>query len=195
MAVAELKALALRYRVHAECIGVAVVALIVFVMLGTAARHKLGPARAEQAKVADIESEIASFRSAFSASTPGGDVSAVTLPDSFAVAVSRDTRVALAEHVASRAEQVGLSDVRVRFAPPDSSAAPARPDLFSATVAVADYAIYIDCAGSFASVLSLVNQLPPSVALQRLTAVRDKTGAHFRLILAVFETAGSAQHG
>ena len=195
MAMKDLQSLSARYRVHAECVGVACLALLVFVTMGTAARRKLGPARADRAKAAEVEAEIVNFRAAFRQSSPNGNAANAALPDSIAVVVPRDGRVSLAERLAARAERVGLSDVRVRFAAPDTSAAPAKPTLFSATVAVADYAISVDCAGSFAAVLSLVNDLPPSVALQRITAVREKAGSHFRLTLAVFEAAQATQHG
>jgi hypothetical protein len=194
MTMTDLKSFSTRYRVHAEAIGVALFAFVVFAGLGIAARRKLAPARTDEAAAAAVDGEISSFRAAFKAAPTSPDVMA-TLPDSFAIDVPRDDRVSLAGNLASRAELVGLSDVRVKFALPDSSAAPDHPDLFSTTVAVADYSVSIECAGSFASVLSLVNQLPPSVALQRITAVRDKTGSHFRLMLAVFESARAAQHG
>ena len=195
MAMADLKSLALRYRTQSECLGVAMFAVIAFTMLGIGARRRVGPARTEQAKIEAVSSEIASFRASFSPDRPERAAAASSLPDSLTVAVTRDARVALAERVASRAELVGLFDVRVRFAPLDSAPPPTRPDIANPAVAVADYTIAIDCAGSFASVLSLVSHLPPSVALQRLIAVRDKAGPHFRLTLAVFESAGPIQHG
>ena len=85
--------------------------------------------------------------------------------------------------------------MRVKFAAPDSAAAPDKPDLFASTVAVADYGVSIECEGGFAALLSFVGQLPPSVALQRISVVHDKAGSHFHVMLAVFESAGTAQHG
>jgi hypothetical protein len=193
MTVADVKAFSVRYRVHAECMAVAAIACVVFTGLGLAAKRKLAPARADQASVSMVAGEVSSFQSAFKAAPPGQDVP--TLPDSFAVAVARVDRVSLAGDLASRAESAGLRSVRVNFAPPDSAAAPDHPDFFADPVSVADYGIAIDCGGSFAGVLSFVNQLPPSVALQRITAVRDKAGSHFHVMLAVFESAQGAQHG
>ena len=190
---ADVRAFATRYRVHAECIAVAAFACVSFVALGVAAKRKLMPARAEQASVSMVESEVSSFRSAFRPAAAGVDVP--TLPDSFAIAVSRDERMSLAGELAARAEAAGLRSVRVNFAAPDSSAAPEHPDFFAQQVSVADYGIAIDCAGSFAAVLSFVNQLPSTVAVQRITAVRDKAGSHFHVMLAVFESAQAAQHG
>lgn len=192
MTVADLKALATRYRTHAEIIGVSLFALIVFVMLGAAARRKVSAARADVTSVTATEREISSFRSAFKASSAPEPVA---LPDSFAIAVPRVERVSLAGNLASRAELAGLSNVRVKFTAPDSAAAPEKPDLFASTVAVADYGLSVDGDGGFAQALSFVNQLPPSVAVQRITAVHDKGGSHFHVMLAVFETAEAAQHG
>lgn len=194
MTVADLKAFSVRYRVHAEAIGVALFACAAFAALGVAAKRKLAPVRADQVSVSMVESEVSSFRSAFRAAPAGQDVPAA-LPDSFAVSVVRDDRVSLAGDLSARAEAAGLKDVRVNFAPPDSAAAPSHPDFFATPVAVADYGVAVECGGSFAAVLSFVNQLPPSVALQRITAVRDKAGSHYHVMLAVFESARSAQHG
>jgi len=193
MTAADLKAFSVRYRTHAECIAVAAFACVAFAALGLAAKRKLAPARAEHASVSMVESEVSSFRSAFKPAPAGQEIP--TLADSFAVAVSRDERMSLAGDLASRAESAGLRSVRVNFASPDSAAAPEAPDFFAGTVSVADYGIAIDCGGSFAGVLSFVNQLPASVALQRITAVRDKDGSHFHVMLAVFEAAQAAQHG
>ncbi|HEY4217835.1 MAG TPA: hypothetical protein VGM67_11905 [Gemmatimonadaceae bacterium] len=194
MTVADLKAFSLRYRVHAECIGVALFAFVAFVGVGVAAKRRLAPVRADQVSVSMVESELSNFRTAFKPEPVGHDV-LMALPDSFAISVPRANRVSLAGDLASRAEQVGLRNVRVNFAPPDSSAAPEHPEFFGAPVSVADYGVAVECGGSFAAVLSFVDQLPSSVALQRITAVRDKAGSHFLVMLAVFESAGSAQHG
>ena len=63
------------------------------------------------------------------------------------------------------------------------------------SIAVADYTMTVDGIGSLGAVLSLINHLPPSVALQRLTATRSKNGAEYHLVLAVFESAGVERHG
>jgi len=71
------------------------------------------------------------------------------------------------------------------------------------TVSVADYSLSIECSGGFAAVLTLVNSLPSSVALQRLTGASAKAVTKFRLTLAVFESGdtpvgrgrGGNQHG
>jgi hypothetical protein len=194
MTVATLKSFSVRYRVQAECIAVALLAVVVFTSLGVAARRKLAPAQADLAAASAIAGEISGFRAAFKPS-PAPDQLAVSLPDSLAVSIPRDDRVSLVGNLASRAELVGLSGVRVSFAAPDSAAAPAQPELFATAVAIADYGVSIDCGGSFAQLLSFVNQLPPSVALQRITAVRDKAGSHFHVMLAVFEAPRAAQHG
>jgi hypothetical protein len=184
-----------RYRVQSECIGLALFAAIVFVVLGITARRRTEPVRAELTKWMNASSEISGFRAAFRPSTPERDSRIGRMPDSLGVAVSRELRVSLAEQVATRAERAGLSDVRVRFALPDSAAAPNRPELTGVTVGVADYTIALDCTGEFAAVLSLVNHLPPSVALQRMTANRTRSGAQYRLVLAVFESSGPIHHG
>jgi hypothetical protein len=195
MTKAELQKSAQRYRLPSEIVGVALLAVGVFVSLGVAARRRIEPVRAELTKLTAATAEVSEFRGAFRTSTPAQDARVQNLPDSFAIALSRDQRVSLAEQIAARAERAGLSDVRVKFALPDSAATPERPDLLRTSVGVADYTLSVECTGGFAAVLSLVNHLPPSVALQRVVGARMKGGGQYRLILAVFEVAGSIQHG
>jgi hypothetical protein len=193
---AELQESARRYRLPSEVIGVALLAVIVYVSLGMMARRRIAPARAELVRLEAAMAEISQFRGAFRPSTPEQSLRISSVPDSLAVALSREQRVSLAQQIADRAERAGLTDVRVRFTSPDSAAVPERPNLVSTSVGVADYTLSIECAGDFAAMLSLVNRLPPSVAVQRLTASRVKTGgANYHLILAVFEAAGAIQHG
>jgi hypothetical protein len=169
-------------------------AFVVSLTLGVSARRQAAPLAAEARRLQAANQELTSFRSSFRPSAP--DDESLRIPDSLAIGISRDTRVSLAQQVAQRAEQSGLRDVRVRFAGPDSATAPAAPAFTGNSVTIADYTLAIECSGGFAAMMSLVNHLPPSVALQRITAVRSSSGtAQFHLVLAVFETAGPNQHG
>jgi len=191
---ARLSLLMRTYRTQILFGSASVVAFVGFVSLGIAARRRTAAASVEMTRLASIRSEVSNFRKAFKAS-PADDAWLLSVDDTTAVATTHDLRVSLAEQVASRAEHAGLAGVRVRFTEPDSAAAPARPDLMRASITVAKYTITVDGTGSLGAVLSLVNQLPPSVALQRLTATRSKNGAEYRLVLAVFEMAGVEQRG
>lgn len=194
---ADLQQAARRHRLLSEVVGVALLAIVVYVTIGISARRRAEPVRVENTKLSSAVAEVSQFRAAFRPSSPEQDVRMLNVPDSLSIALPRDQRVSLAQQIAARAERAGLSGVRVRFALPDSAAAPDRPDLMGTSVAVADYALTVECTGGFAAMLSLVNQLPPSVAVQRITASRTKTGAQYHLILAVFEAAAGAanQHG
>ncbi|HTE44667.1 MAG TPA: hypothetical protein VK636_05440 [Gemmatimonadaceae bacterium] len=192
---AALKQRFIRYRLPSEVIAVSLLAVIVFLTVGMGARRRIEPVRTEITKLHVALGEVSQFRAGFQPSAPNKDVRMANIPDSLSVALPRDRRVSLAERIAARAEQDGLSDVRVKFAAPDSAAVPNRPDLMGATVAIADYSVSVECTGGFAALLSLVNHLPPSVAVQRLTAEQTKNGPQYRLILAVFEAVGSSQHG
>ena len=86
--------------------------------------------------------------------------------------------------------------MRVRFASADTASPPQAPQLVDGSAQVASYTLVVEGSGGFATALSLVKQLPPAVALQRITADRGKDGAvHYTLVLAVFESAGRNQHG
>ena len=171
-----------------------VVAFVGFIGLGIAARRRAAAASVEITQLASIRSEVSNFRLAFRAS-PADDARLLSADDTTAVSTTHDLRVSLAEQIASLAEHAGLASVRVRFTQPDSAAAPPRPDLMRSSVTVANYTLTVDAAGRLGDVLSLVNQLPSSVALQRLTATRAKNGAEYHLVLAVLESAGVEQHG
>jgi len=200
MTVEAIRALVRRYRVHAEAVGVALLATVVFLALGMRARRALGPLRAEATRLSMTASEITRFRASFAPAPRAQDLRLDQRGDSLGVSVSRDERVSLAQQVAAHAEALGLANVRVRFAPRDTGVAPARPELTAVTVAVADYSLSVDCDGGLAAVLSLVNELPASVALQRITAAKVRGTTRYRLTFAVFESAGTAvggagQHG
>lgn len=188
--VAQVRAWLVRYRSQSGAIAVALVAVIGFVAFGVRARRAAQPLRLESASLSMAADEISRFHAAFSAGLPEQELRVTQLADSLGVAVSRDNRVALAQQVAARAESLGLAGVRVKFVPVDSGVPPQRPELLSNSVNVADYALVLDCDGGMAAVLSLLDQLPPSIALERLTGAKSRAGSQFRLTFAVFESAG-----
>lgn len=190
---ADVKAFVRRFRLQSEIVGVAALATIVAVALGVMARRQLVPLDAQRDRLRSADREIAAFRAAFQATTP--DENAFRFPDSLAVGVVRDVRFTLAQQVSQRAEQSGMSDVRVRFAGPDTVGPPQVPDLPGERVAVADYTITLDGTGDFSTVLGLLRGLPPSVALQQMTAVRAGNRISYHLTLAVFETSGGKTNG
>ncbi|HVX37974.1 MAG TPA: hypothetical protein VHB25_00275 [Gemmatimonadaceae bacterium] len=206
MTTAELRAAVGRYRMQAQAVGLSLVVLVVAVFLGIGARKQIAPARLTETRLRQSAAEIASFRAAFKPSTPEQEAR-LMLPDSLAIAVPHDMRMSLAGELATSAQHVGLTDVRVRFANADSAAAPPpTPDFVNRTVSVGDYTIAIDCGGSFGQVLSFVSRVPSSAALQRITATRAAKGAgvRYHLVFAVYEgesspgssgAAARGQHG
>lgn len=185
---AQLRSVAARYRVQSALIG-ASVAFIGFVVVGLRLRHSAELVRLEAGRLSATETELTRFRAAFSPSSAEYDLRLSQLADSLGIAIARDHRVALAQQVAARAEALGLSAVRVRFAPVDSAAVPRPPELATRSIAIADYALALECDGTLAAVLSLLGQLPPSVPLERLGAVRARGATQYRLAFAVFESS------
>jgi hypothetical protein len=187
--VTQLRALMARHRRESTYVTVALAVLVASVAAGLTARDRIAAADTQRNRLRSIEHDMTTFRAAFR--QPSLEERAFRLSDSLAVAVARDARFSVAQRVAQRAEQLGLTDVRVRFAPADSDEAPATPELSGARIAVADYSLGVDCRGDLAALLSLVDQLPPSVALQRLAAERSPVGGavDYHLALAVFESS------
>jgi hypothetical protein len=192
---ADIRAWIARHRVQSEVLGLSLLALVVFVTIGLRARKQGEPLRAEQTRLQAASTEIAGFRTAFKSASPEQDLRITQLADSLSVAVPREQRVALAQQIAAEADNAGLSDVRVRFATADSAAAPERPDLVRAPVGVADYSIAVECYGGFSSVLSLINRLPASVAVQRIVGTDVNGRARFQIALAVFEASAAPTVG
>jgi hypothetical protein len=191
---ATFRTLSAERRIRAEVMAVSVLVVLVALVLGAAARRSAKTLDAELARLRMASEEVESFRSAFATQAAQGD--SIRLPESVAIAIPRDVRFSLAQRIASLAEDGGLNNVRVRFGGPDSSTAPSPPQLAGNPPTVADYTLSVEAGGRFASVLSLVNHLPPSVALQRLRVSRSSDGTpKYSLILAVFEAPGQNQHG
>lgn len=186
---ARLKTVISRHRRESAGVGVALVVAAVAVAVGVAARDRVAPVVVQRNRLRSTEHDVVVFRSAFRQASL--EERAFRFPDSLAVAVSRDTRFSVAQRIAQRAELLGLTEVRVRFAPFDSADAPAVPELSGVHVGLADYSIAIDCRGDFSALLALVDQLPASVALQRLGAERAPAGGavDYHLTLAVFESS------
>jgi hypothetical protein len=189
------RAFVAQHRLRSEVVGVSLLALAVFAVLGAQARRALQPARAELVALRAAASEVATFRSAFLPASPEHDAELAASMDSLGLAIAREDRVRTAHRLTATAESVGLRAVKVRFAGLDSAAAPARPDLIRTNVRVADYALAVSCSGDFASVLSLITRLPASVALQRIVAVREDGATRYDVILAVFETSAKGVGG
>ncbi|HEY4304046.1 MAG TPA: hypothetical protein VGM82_06245 [Gemmatimonadaceae bacterium] len=191
---ARLRALAAKHRREATYVGIALGVFIVSIVGGIAARKRIAPVDVQRNRLRSTEHDISTFRATFRQASL--EERAFRFPDSLSVAVSRDARFSIAQGVAQRAEQLGLTDVRVKFAPTDSAEPPASPELSNTHIAVADYAISVDCRGEFSALLSLVNALPPSVALQRIGAERVPiSGAvDYHLLLAVFESGVDTTH-
>ncbi len=184
-----------RRRSQSEAVGVALLAIIVALAIGTMARRQAAPLQAERERLRGATRELNAFRTSFQPTTPQED--SARFADSLTIGVARDVRFSLAQQVASRAEQSGLRDVRIRFAPADTAAAPQAPDLSEQTVTVADYTVVVDCAGNYSALLEFVRHLPMSVAVQRIAATRaGNGGVEYHVVLAVFESkAEAAAHG
>jgi hypothetical protein len=173
-------------------VGVALAAAMVSIAIGVAARGRVAPVTMQRNRLRATEHDLVTFRAAFQQASL--EERAFRFPDSLAVSTSRELRFSVAQRVAQRAEQLGLSDVRIRFAEADSAEPPTVPELSDTHIAVADYSIALDCRGDFAAVLSLVDALPASVALQRLAAERAPGGepVNYHVVLAVFESSSDS---
>lgn len=172
--------------VQLEAAGVALLSLLVCLGLGLRARSQADAARMEAHRIEGIAQSIAQFESTFRPVTPEERRRWSTIPDSGALGVAPEDKVALTESVARLAEQSGLLRSQVRFGPSDSLPGADRGAI-SGSVAPGNYTIAMDADGGFAELLTFVNALPVAVSVTHLVGSRDTTGAHFHVILAVYE--------
>ena len=188
---ATVRLLAVQHRFRTEVVGVSLLALTVFVVVGAQARRVLQSARSNLESLRTTALEVEAFRSAFRAGTPEHDDRLAAAVDSLGIAIMRDDRVGTVRRIAATAERVGLRSVSVRFGHADSSALPVGPNLIGSRIGVADYTLAVSGSGDLAAVLALINRLPAAVALQRIAAVRGNGATRYDVVLAVFETTAA----
>jgi hypothetical protein len=192
LSTARIKALVGKYRLQSEVVGISALALVAAVAVGMSARRQAAPLLVEQNRLRGQQQEVTNFRAAFQPATEQEWASRI--PDTLAFSVDADSRIGLTQTIALRAEASGLRDVRVRIAGADTIGAPVG-DLPDGTH-LAAYTLTVDGSGDFASILALMNRLPMSVTIQRVSAVHGTNGLErFGIVLAVYESTGAAQHG
>jgi hypothetical protein len=183
-----------------ERLIVAVFVAGVALVLGRQAHGRLAPLRLQEARLASVAANVRQFRSSYRAPTPQEEKLFATRPDTTTLGIQRDSRLALAQRIATEAEGAGLKDVRVKFAGTDSAFVPPRTILGSPDLPVANYTISLDCTGSFADLLMFVSRLPVAVSVSRLRSQRlesagGSAAGGYSLILAVYEATNGKHPG
>ena len=187
---------------HIERTAVAVVALIVMLGLGVMAHRRLQPIQKQAASLRSANETVARFRRSYRAPSTAESARWEAGAESLGLSVDRGSRLPLVQAIARLGETAGLRDVRVRFSTLDSLYVPPRASGGSAGISPADYTVVVDCRGSFAALLDLVNGLPSSVSVVLLTSgmgreaalsPRANGDAHYHITLAVYEAANASQ--
>ena len=183
-----------------ERLVVAVFVAAVALALGRQAHARLSPLRLQEAHLASVAANVRQFRSSYRTPTAQEEKLFATRPDTTTLGIGRDSRLALVQRIAMEAEEAGLRDVQVRFAGTDSAFVPPRTLLGSPDLPVANYAISLDCTGSFADLLMFVSRLPVAVSVSRLRSQRlesagGSVAGGYSLILAVYEATNGKHPG
>jgi hypothetical protein len=184
-----------RDRPAVERVMIALLSLVVAAVLGVMARRRDRPLRQELVGLHASAQKIEDFRAAYRPTPDSALDRATRAVDSLNVGILAGARLPLAQAVAQVAETAGLAGVRVRFGTPDSLFIPPRTAGDAAKVEPATYTIVLGGQGSFAALLTLLNSLPPSVAVVRIGAENSKSAAQFRITLAVYEVPDVNQRG
>lgn len=100
-------------------------------------------------------------------------------------------RLALLQEVAQRAEDLGISDVRVSFESADTLETTAVREVGEAVFEVAPWALAVGFMSDYGTAASLVGSLPPQVDVHRLRMFGLENGVETELVLLVFASEGS----
>ena len=101
--------------------------------------------------------------------------------------VLANDRLGLSGAVSRGAEAAGLRDVRVLIGPPDTSGVERRLSTGGIGRKPASFSLLIEARGGMQSVIGFIGRLPPSVAVTRLSLVRQDGARRHRISLAVYE--------
>ena len=96
-------------------------------------------------------------------------------------------RLGLTGAVSRAAEDAGLGSVRVLIGPPDTTGVEARLSTEGIRRKPASFSLLLESRGGMQAVIRFLGQLPPSVAVTRLSLVQQDGGRWHRISLAVYE--------
>ena len=98
-----------------------------------------------------------------------------------------DDRLGMTGTVSRVAEESGLRDVRVLLGPPDTTGVEKRLSTEGIRRKAAAFSLLVEARGGMRSVIAFIGQLPPSVAVTRLSLVKQDGRQRHRISLAVYE--------
>ncbi len=101
-------------------------------------------------------------------------------------------RVALAQVVAQRAEELGIPDVAVGFTGTDELTPPPARTVDQWTFGMAPYAVTVAFTADYPAVVGFVGSLPPQVQVRRLELNGGETGLELRALLTVSRATGGS---
>lgn len=172
----------------------ALAALLVAVAAGlvarTAARRQAELAERE-ASLATLVGAAATWRSGYVAPTPAESAAwRLSERQVRGRGVNAVDRVALAQLVAQRTEELGIPDVQVGFSSAEDLDAPSLA-VDAWTFEMAPYVLDVAFVADYGAVIAFMGSLPPQVAVQRLQLDRDAFGVRTEARLIVYQPAGS----
>lgn len=98
-----------------------------------------------------------------------------------------DERLATTRTVTRTAEASGLSDVQVLIGASDTTGLEKRLSTGGIGRKPAPFSLLVECRGGMRAVIAFVGQLPPSVAVTRMSLVRQDGRQRHRISLAVYQ--------
>jgi hypothetical protein len=191
---ARLRELAARLRPHAPAVGAGAAALALAVAGFWLGSTGLARARALQAEAARLEATLAganawlrSYRPPVAAESTAWALSERRVRE---LPLAPGARVALAQAVAQRADELGIAEVRVRFEPTDTIAPLAARVVGARSFGQGATALSVELLADYADIVRFVGSLPPQVEVRRLALGGTPGGVRARLLLTTYGVEG-----
>jgi hypothetical protein len=148
-------------------------------------------AAARKAELARIRGELAGFEDLNRRYAPAVAAESLSWRQTWLqlrdLGVFGDDRLGMTDAVSRVAEASGLRDVRVLLGPPDTTGVEKRLSTEGIRRKAAAFSLLVEARGGMRSVIAFIGQLPPSVAVTRLSLVKQDARQRHRISLAVYE--------
>lgn len=188
------RTLAAPWRRYGFWVELALAALVVMVaawLVSRTAGRRQAELAEQEASLAMLVGAAATWRTGFVEPTPAESAAwRLSERQVRARGITATDRVALAQLVAQRAEELGIPDVQVGFSSADDLTAPTLA-VDAWTFEMAPYALDVAFVADYGAVIAFMGSLPPQVAVRRLELAHDENGVRAEALLIVYQQAGS----
>ena len=162
------------HRFWIEATSLTLCALVAAYAVGEAALARAGELRVRATELEQVATGIDRLGSELRPATPQETLAWRESEDALlSLDLEATEPLRLAHLVARRAEEVGISDLRIRLAHPDSVTTPPPVQLPGWAIESGQSAIVVEFAGGMRELIALLGALPPQVSVSRMEVVGE----------------------